>query len=123
MSELRVLDSKNIFVKDETNYSGEYFFISHIVRDELPTRGLAKLYFYTKKQDKYYWGLDNNSFQEEYMKDLEDKNQVIKLAKPLKVRKDGRKTIWADSDGNVYLADIKNPYSDKIGLLENIFFK
>ncbi len=118
-----VLDSKNIFVEKERKDSNEYFFISHIVRDELPTRGLAKLYFYTKKQDKYYWGLDNNSFEEEYMKNLENKNQVIKLAKLLKVRKDARKTIWTDSYGKVYLADIKNPYSDKIGPLEDILVK
>ena len=110
-------------VGNEITNFGESFFISHIICDELPKRGLAKLYFYTKKENKYYWGLDNNYFDEKYIKNLEDKKQVIKLPKLLKVRKDGRKTLWADPDGKVYLADDTNPYSEKLNALEGILLK
>jgi hypothetical protein len=105
------------------NKNEEVFYISHIVRDELPRVGLSMLYFYTKKGDKYYWGLDNNSFSEEDMKNLEEKKQVIRLTEPLEIKQGKRKGLWTDSEGNVYVADIEKPYSDNLNPLENIILK
>jgi hypothetical protein len=105
------------------NENKQPYYISHIARDELPTRGLAKLYFYTKKGDSYYWGTDNNSFSETQMKNLEDKKQVIKLPELLEIKPEERKTLWTDSDGSVYIADDTKPYSGKIIPLENIVLK
>lgn len=93
------------------------------MRDELPNNGLAKLYFYTKKGDKYYWGTDNNSFSEEQMKNLEDKKIVIKLQKLIEINPKERKTLWTDSKGIVYIANNTKPYSDKITPLEDIILK
>jgi hypothetical protein len=100
-----------------------FFYVSHIVRDELPKKGLAKLYFYTKEDDKYYWGLDNNSFSEEEIKETQKVAQIIKLPRLIEVERWKKKTLWADSEGRVYIANITNPYSDKIGPLEGIFLK
>jgi len=89
------------------------FFITHLIVDELPTNGLNKLYFYTAtaeslNQGKYYWGTDNNSFNEEYMSKLEASGRIIKLPKPIQL--DPQKSLWVDTKGIVFYADNVNPY-------------
>jgi len=91
------------------------FFITHLIVDELPDKGLSRLYFYTAtavslNQGKYYWGTDNNSFDEENMKRLEDSGQIIKLPQPKKLER--QKCLWLDSEGRVFYANIKDPYED-----------
>jgi len=95
-------------------------YVTHIVRDELPKEGLSMLYFYTKRGNKYYWGTDNNSFDEEYIKNLENKKQVIKLLEPIEIKPESKKGLWIDYEGNIYTADINEPYSDELSPLENI---
>jgi hypothetical protein len=102
----------------------QLIYVSHIIRDELPSQGLSKLYFYTMKGDKYYWGSDNNSFNEEYMRNIENKKQVIKLPRLIEIEKDGRKALWADSEGKVYIADKIHPFSEEsLNPLEGIILK
>ena len=95
------------------------FYVSHLIVNELPKEGLCKLYFYTKRENKYYFGTDNNSFSEKDMKILEDKRKIIKLSNLLEIPKTG-KTLWTDSDGKVYIADSKKPYSEKLNSIEGI---
>ena len=101
----------------------KFFYVSHIIIDKLPEKGLQKLYFYTKKDGKYYWGLDNNSFSEEQMKETEKMNQLVKLPKLIEVERNNGKTLWTDSKGRVYVADVSKPCLNMAGLLEGIILK
>jgi hypothetical protein len=102
----------------------QLFYVSHIVFCQLPNKDFSKLYFYTKKDDKYYKEFDNNSFDEEYMRKLEDTKRVIKLPRLLEIEEGKRKGLWVDSEGKVYIADIDNPFSEPgLGPLEGIILK
>lgn len=87
--------------------------ITHIVVDELPSKGLQKLYFYSSTVEglnigEYFWGTDNNSLNEEYINSLERIGKIIRLPKPIDY--DGKKALWVNEKGVVYHANNRNPY-------------
>lgn len=92
-------------------------FITHLIVDKTPEKGFQKLYFYTStakdyNQGKYFWGTDNNEFNEDYIKNLENLNQIIRLPWPKEVEKN--KSLWVDENGRVY-------YSTREGLFQGPF--
>lgn len=93
--------------KKETRY------ITHLVINETPSKGLAKLYFYTAtaegiNEGKYFWGTDNNSFDKKFIDDLVNNGQITALTEPKEL--ENGKCLWIDSSGKVYNADIRKPY-------------
>lgn len=96
----------------ETN---NIFYITHIVPDELPIKGLRKLLFYTtpdpnENHKKYYWGKSVNSFDEAFMAKLEDKDEVLRLPTPVKVKNGFG--LWLNPEGKIVVADLKKPFGD-----------
>lgn len=88
--------------------------ITHLVVDEIPSKGLQKLYFYSSTAEalnrgEYFWGTDNNSLDESYINRLEQGGQIIRLPRPIAY--DIKKALWVDENGIVYYADKLNPYS------------
>ena len=91
----------------------ETYFIAYIITPEkIPEKGIDMLFFYTKKGNEYYWGADNNSFNQKFMDELEGKNKIIKLPKLIKLVDE--KSLWVDEFGKIYFErekDILNSYS------------
>ncbi|MBL7701092.1 MAG: hypothetical protein JNM14_02485 [Ferruginibacter sp.] len=101
----------------------ETFYITHLIPDDLPEKGMRKLLFYTTTEQGYnegiyFWGLDiKNPFTENDLSELEKSKKVIKiLPSPIKVKRGIG--LWLNSEGKVYTGNIKN-YKD--GELEPVF--
>lgn len=91
------------------NSNLETRFITHLIVDKTPEKGFQKLYFYTSTAEgynkgEYFWGTDNNSLDEDYIKRLENLNQIIRLPWPKEVQKN--KSLWVDENGRVYYSTI-----------------
>jgi hypothetical protein len=91
------------------------FFITHIIVPELPDEGYEQVFFYTATgksydQGKYFWGTDNNSLDQEFIDRLVREKSVFRLnVTPYPLKLDNDKTIWIDSYGEIYLADLHEP--------------
>jgi hypothetical protein len=90
------------------------FSIAYLAVDKLPSSGYLKLFFYTEKDGKYYWGTGNNSFSLEEMKEKESRGVILKLPifKPL----EEKMGIWVNNIGEIYYADLVNPVQNGPGL-------
>jgi hypothetical protein len=95
-------------------------FITHLIVDKIPDKGFQKLYFYTAtakgyNHGKYFWGTDNNELDEEYIKNLENLNKIIRLPIPKEIKKN--KSLWVDNNGRVYYASTQGicpgPFQDR----------
>lgn len=105
----------------------EYYIAYIIIPYEFPESGMDMLFFYTKKGDKYYWGTDNNSFNQEFMDDLENKKKIIKLPELIKLEEGTE--LGFNKSGKIYLgktADMLNYESfgsKNLKCLEGIILK
>lgn len=93
------------------------FYITHVVPGEVPENGLLrKLLFFTATDDslligEYYWGLGHNTYTSKQMDEMILNGSVEKLKENYKVNYG--KGVWMNADGELFLADIKDPFSDK----------
>ena len=95
-------------------------FITHLVVDKIPEEGFIRLSFYTAtpegyNQGKYFWETDNNVLDEDYIKNLENLEQIIRL--PIPKELEDKKELWADKDGRVYYSSLQGifqgPFQDR----------
>jgi hypothetical protein len=88
------------------------FSIAYIdIRETLPESGIyRKFFFFTIKDDKYYWGTSNNSFTLNQMEERESRGTVLKLPdpQPLEIGMG----IFINNIGEVFYADLVNPCSN-----------
>jgi hypothetical protein len=99
------------------------YYITHIVPDKLPTKGLLKLFFYTTTEEGdrngiYHFGKGSKSFtREEIIRKVNEGNLI-----PLQQMKflDSNKGLWLSAEGKVFYADLKNPSIDKVHLCSPI---
>ena len=57
--------------------------ITHLISTEIPKNGFERLFFFTEKNGKFFWGTDNNTIGsiniERWMKD----GSVVQLVEPI----------------------------------------
>src|ERR1039458_7509441 len=91
------------------------YYISHLVQDELPKAGLRKVFFYTTKDEnimeKFYWGRGHSAFSKDDINKKVARGVLILLPVPLKLEIEFG--IWIDSQGNVFYADLVDPFKNK----------
>lgn len=91
------------------------FFVTHIIIPELPEEGFDQVFFYTATaqsydKGKYYWGTDNNSFDQEYIDNLVKQKSIFRLeVNPYPMELNDNETLWIDNNGNLYVADLDEP--------------
>ncbi len=90
------------------------FFVTHFVVENQPKKGLKRVSFMTACElpaEKYYVGKGTHrSFNDEDLKKKLEARSLIALPNPVELI-DGKGT-WLDADGNLWLADSKDPLSD-----------
>lgn len=105
------------------------FFVTHIIVPEIPDHGFDQVFFYTSTRDsydqgKYFWGTDNNSFDEDYVNSLVQKGEILPLDSGqnfLYIKDD--ETIWVDSFGELYIADLHEPIKNQRKLKQQSILK
>lgn len=81
--------------------------------EAFPKEGMRKLAFYTQEEnlDEFFLGIDNNAFSKKEMDKLITKNKVVDILQRIPL--DKNQWPWIDKEGFLYIADSKNPESDK----------
>lgn len=95
------------------------YFITHIINEKTPSEGFKKVFFFTQISgftDKYFWGIDNNSYDQEYIDNLISKGKIFKIKTPIKLQDDT--TLFVDSQGNYFMGHYQG--GDKINVNKNI---
>jgi|GEM_PF-3533429 len=88
------------------------FSIVYLIKDELPKYGYRKLFFYTFKDEKYYYGTGANSFPVEKMKEKQSEGEILKLPVPQELEKE--MGIWINSIGQVFYASLVHPIKNSL---------
>jgi hypothetical protein len=105
------------------------FYITHIIVPELPENGFDQVFFYTATAEsydkgKYFWGTDNNSFDQEFIDNLITQGKIFILDTeqyPLPLKED--ETLWVDSAGEIYKADLHDPTKNQEKLRRQSYLK
>jgi hypothetical protein len=104
-------------------------YVTHIITPELPEKGYDQVFFYTataESYDKgiYYWGTDNNSFDQEFIEGMIKREKIFRLeATPYPMGLSEDETIWVDHIGNLYVADIHEPTKNQKKLRPQSFLE
>ena len=98
------------------------YYITHLVKDELPVKGFKKLLFCTTntelmKKGLFLFGKGTRTFDSKQIQNKVNEGEIIELPKP-RLLETGR-GLWVDQDGNVFYGNITNPYKGK--KLEKLF--
>ena len=99
------------------------FYVTHIIVPNIPESGYDQVFYYSATDEsyclrKYYWGKGNNSFDNEFINDLEKKGEIFKLVcSPYPMELADDKTLWVDYKGSLFIADINDPYKNQKELM------
>ncbi len=93
------------------------YYITHIIKDDLPKKGFRKILFCTTntelyKKNMYLYGKGVKKLNQEFIDKQVDKGVLIEIPNR-KELKDGY-GLWVDTKGKIYYANYNNPFEGKI---------
>ena len=94
----------------DTNY-----YITHLVKTNLPKRGYRKLFFCTTTPELnakrlYLFGTGRKTYDESTINRKINSGELIELPNSIELKKGFG--LWVDSNGYVYYGPLENPYNN-----------
>ncbi len=86
-------------------------YITHFIKEQLPSEGYRQLSFLTATKESYvkgefFYGYNGSrKLTEKELSEEISEGKIIRIAKPLFVKGDYKKYLWIDSKGNLWTSN------------------
>ena len=93
--------------------------IVYLQLSKTPMADIELLYFFTEKNNKIYWGTDNNSIDPAFLESWLRRREILKLKTPIVIDED--ETLLIDHKcQSIYKTNMLHEYKKQIGSLKDL---